>query len=502
MKLPTFVQFVTRVLRVPLTPAQRVLAAVAFDGVEPRDIEGEDRDIAEELFGPVEVFPESARSILVAVLGARGGKSYIFVALYSLWRALFADLSTLAPGELGIALIVAPDMRLARQSLRYVSGALKTFAPGYPPPQLLSSSSDSILLRRYDGREVSIEVLPASRGGSALRGRSLVSACLDECAFFRDENAVVCDVETFRAVAPRVLPGGLVVCASTPWLESGLLFDYFSKNHGTPTNAVAAVGPTLLMLPSKRNQETVAREEENDPDNAMREYHAQFVIGGSSQFFGGDVLKGCTIDDEPTPDVTLEAEAFLGGDLGLVKDPSAFVACHRARSTKGVVVADILEMRPRRGAPLLLSDVVARGAAMARHQRVTTIWVDHHVLQPAREHLPPGISLHPVPGGQAAKAERFIAVRQAMKEGRLLIPKRFARLRSQLADIYSKPTPGGGLQIIQRRKEGVHGDVASAFILSAWAALRSSGLLNLAPRERKERDEFTAAEPARRMTGF
>lgn len=502
MKIPTFVAFASRVLRVPLTRAQRVLASVAFDGVEPGSLAGEDRAVAEELFGPVDTFPPEARSILVAVLGARAGKSYVFVALYSLWRALFADLSTLAPGERGVALIVAPDLRLGRQALSYAAGAIDSMPEGFRPG-VDSRSSDSIILTRFDGRKVAIEVLPASRGGSALRGRSLVSACLDECAFFRDENAIVNDVDLFRAVAPRVLPGGLVILASTPWLEQGLLYEKFQKNHGTPIDAMAAHGPTLLMLPSDRNKEAVAREEESDPDNAAREFGAQFVLGGSALFFGPDVMTTATVDDEPATHLPPGCRATLGGDIGLVKDSSAFVAVHRYPHGT-FLVADIEEMRPKKSEPLKLSGVVERAAEVAKRHATGRVWVDHHVLQPAREHLPPGLLFEPVPGGQTAKAERFVAVRQAMKEDQLSIPRRFVRLRAQLAEVYSKPLPGGGVQIFQRRKDGAHGDAASAFVNAAWAALRQGPVYIPRQREREPRDweGFFSDESARNMKGF
>ena len=118
---------------------------------------------------------------------------------------------------------------------------------------------------------MSVECLPATRGGSALRGRSLVSAVLDECAFFRDEQFAVNDTDLFKATAPRVLPGGLVVIASTPWAETGLLFDEFSRNYGAPVTALACHAPTTLMRSDDpRILSMVAREVERDPITAER----------------------------------------------------------------------------------------------------------------------------------------------------------------------------------------------------------------------------------------
>src|SRR6185295_13281865 len=164
-----FCIFVRDVLRVRLTDAQRVLAQVAFDGAQPRDLESNDRKLAFELFGSVQEIPPQAHAVLVAVCGARSGKTYVLGALYSLWRALTADLSALAPGELAVAVVVAPDLRLGRQCVRFALGAARTVAA--ITTLIQSETADGFTLRRPDsGAQVSIEALPATRGGSALRG--------------------------------------------------------------------------------------------------------------------------------------------------------------------------------------------------------------------------------------------------------------------------------------------------------------------------------------------
>lgn len=464
---PRFTALVHR-LGVKLSPAQRVLASVAFDGVEPGQLAAADRLIAEQLFGPVEKIAPAARRVLCMVKGARCGGSYIFGALYSLWRMLVADLATLAPGEQATALVVAPDTRLARQCLRFALGAVDE----QPELERLvkSRTEDSFALERADGRTVAFEVLPATRGGSALRSRSLLSAVLSEVAFFRDAGAVVNDVDCFRAVAPRILPGGMIVLESTPWLEQGLLHDEFVKNFGEPRTAIAALAPTLLVLPTERNLEAVAAERERDPDNALREFDAQFITGGAGLLFGPELV-GPAIERDLLVSKSLEAgsHATIGGDIGLVNDASAFVAIHRRGTV--LTVADSLELRPRKGHPLKLSEVVAVGCAFAERHGQKTIHVDHHVLEPAREHLPKGFSLQAVPGGAEAKAERYLDTRKAFREGNLRIPGPLAKLGAQLSQIIGRPVPGGGTSIVLPRRAGTHLDLAAAFVVATWAAL-------------------------------
>jgi hypothetical protein len=460
-----FVDFAS-MLRVELTPAQRVLALVAFDGVEPEQLESPERELATRLFGPVDAVPSAARAVVLVKKGARVGGSYIFGALYSLWRALGADLSTLAPGEQATALIVAPDQRLGRQVLRYSLGAAKSAAP--IARLIENETAEGFLLRRPDGKAVVIEVLPATRGGSALRGRSLVSAVLSEASFFRDDAAVVNDQELYRAVAPRVLAGGLVVIESTPWAEQGLVYDLFTKNWGEPSTCLAADAPTLLLRPDAATAALVARERERDPENARREFGGEFLSGGSSLYFGPELAaaidRGLGIRTSAPDGVRVT----VGGDIGLVRDASAFAAVHRLGDH--ITLAELLELRPKKGSPLRLSEVVRAGCEFAERHGARVIHVDDHVLPPAQEHLLPGFELKRIRGGNEAKGERYRLLKEALRRELVHIPGPLVRVVSQLADVVGRPGAGGIMSITMPRRAGTHGDAAAAFVVAASQA--------------------------------
>jgi hypothetical protein len=463
---PSFVDFSTRLIKLQddtraLSDAQRVLVTVAFDQVDPIELPDDDRDIARQLFGDVDRFSDITRSVLVAVCGARGGKSYVLSALYSLYRALYADLSTMAPGEVAVALVVAPDLGLAHQTLNYAKGAAQA------DPELrgliTADNADSLVLRRPDGQPVSILCRAAGRGGGGLRGKSLVSAVLDECAFFRDQSYVVNDRDVFNAVAPRVLPGGVVVVASTPWAEAGLLFDEFTLNYGHPVTAMAVTAPTLLMLPTQRNIDAVRREEARDPENALREFGAQFMAVGSCNFFDRD---SCVVanDIEPITNAGQLVRVGVGGDLALVRDAAAVVVVHEQDGIFTVV--EIVEKRPTRGAPLKLSEVVKDFSGVAARHGADSIEVDHHELEAAREHLPDGVRLVPCAGGAQGKIDTYSRVRDLLHNGKIRIPAEYQRLANQLRDVVKKPISGGGIRIFSPHKGNVHGDIVSAFVLA------------------------------------
>src|SRR6185436_12399976 len=243
---------------------------------------------------------------VVAVCGARGGKTYVLVALRILHLALTVSLDTLAPGEVASAPIIAPDKDLAEQALNYVKGAVDS------DPELrasvLSRGAEHIELRREDGRSVEIVVKAASARGRTGRGRSLVAAAMEEAAFFRDADFQVNDEEIYKALSPRILPGGQLIIDSTPWAQVGLLYDLFAANHPAPAcaglavpaqnagTAIALHASTLRLRDVPLTRDIVSSERKRDSENAAREYDAMFMAAGTSTFFDAHTIAQC-IDD-------------------------------------------------------------------------------------------------------------------------------------------------------------------------------------------------------------
>jgi hypothetical protein len=459
----TFVAFCALV-RFELSPAQRVLVAIAFDGVEPSDLVGEDREYARALFGDIETIPPIVRAVVCVVAGARGGKTRI-AATRLLHLALTVPLS-LAPGEWAFALFVAPDLRLARQGLRYARGAAAT-VPAIDR-LVIEDGADGFTIERPDGARVRLECLPASRGGSAVRGRTLVAAVLDEACFFRDEDSgVVNDGEVFRAIVVRVVRAGQLLIISTPWLASGLTYELHDKNHGKPTTALAAHAPTLLLRGDEHTRSIVERERERDPDNARREYDAEFLDLGTSGFFDPAAIDRCVelVPEGERP----PREVAAGADFAFVSDSSALAIVGSDGRT--FRVHELHELRPQRGAPLQPSNVVASFASVLVRFGLQRVTADAHYRESIAEHLRAhSLSIAAAPEGQQGKATSYLALRELVNEARIVLP-RHARLIAQLKAIVSKPTPGGGLSIMSPRRAGFgHGDLVSALVLGAWAA--------------------------------
>ena len=475
----TFTEFCTW-LGIQLEPGQRAKVRTAFDG---RPV---DSDLGERIFGFRGEVSDHVRGIFVDVCGGRSGKSYLS-AVRALHLALTVRLDHLAAGEVATVPFVAPDMRLATQPLRYVQGLvsskpdLRTLVDGKP------DAAESLALRLPSGRRISFECLPATRGGSALRGRSLPCALLDEACFFRDESAAVNDVELYKAVAPRIVPGGQLLMVSTPWTETGLVYETWRREHGKPETALVAHSPTSVMRSDPHILAQVERERTRDPENARREFDALFVASGGNMFFDASTLTAAVSADVklgalPPPG----AEVLCGADFGFVKNSSALAIVHRVGDR--YTLAELVELRPEGIGPLRPSDVCARFAAVMKRHGASSVMADAHYRESVREHLDAaGISLRPAPEGQAGKAESYAKSKTLFREARVRLPEH-ERLARQLREVVGKPTSGGGMSIQSPvSPDGSHGDLVSALVLALYQA---SGHTVAAPTPVRDSPEY------------
>ncbi len=459
-----FVAFVSTVLAVVLTRAQRVLSLVQFDGVEPGLLTGADRELARTIFGAVEAVPPIARTVPTVVAGARSGKSYV-ASLRLLHLGLTVPLDSLAPGELAFGLIVSFDLRTARQALRYIAGAIKSV------PRLEAMTAhetvDSIRLVREDGRTVVFEAVPAARCGGSLRGRSLFGAILDEVAFQRDADYEVSDVELYRALLPRIVPSGQLIISSTPWGERGLLWELYRDNWGSPKTAIVAHAPTLVMRDDPHTREMAEREYQRDPVNAQREYGARFA-GRDDQLLDKRHIERAFRGETNLYDPTIDYA--LAWDIGLRRDATVIAIGHRELNARqkappiSTLVVDRLEVLvPDRNQPLELDDVERWIAKLAKEYNVRLSTGDQHLFDAIAPRLRSrginAVEASMAPGAQAKRgsmlASRFI-------EGSIVLPSNEIAER-QLKDVRIIRHPGGRVSIEAPR--GKHDDVPDCLML-------------------------------------
>lgn len=448
---------------------------MAYDGAEPCQLDGDDRTMARELFGDVDIIPPQCRRRVVHLCGARGGKSYVLCALRLLHLAMTVPLTSLAPGEVASALIVAPRLKLAQQTYRFVLGAARNFPPianiivGKP-------TNESFVLQRESG-QVRVECLPATAGGDAIRARNYVGVALDEFAFFHSDDYKVNDAEVFAAASPRIMPGGQLIVASTAWASIGMMYDLVRENHAQPRTCLVSMAPTLLLNPAKRAE--IEIEEKLDPENAAREFGCKFMDSSTATFFSHAAIEGAVDESLILPLTSPRgAEVFVGADTGFRRDSSALVVAYKLHDGT-YVVADILELKPRPGAPLKPSEVINEFAAVCKRHGAKWLTADMHYADTVAEYLEPhDITFMPAPSGAEGKAASHVMVKTLLHQGRIRLPKS-ARLVNQMKQLIGRPLAGGGLSLESpRTSQGGHGDLLSAFVLaiSAKVGVRTEAL--------------------------
>lgn len=488
----SFSEFQRVALGFRATRAQRVYCSIAFDHLDPGggSLRARDRDVARQMFGDVDSVPEAARAVLAVVKGRDAGFSRLF-AQRLLHLALTLSLDSVDVAEVPFCLFLGPKVRHGRIGLRFA----RLEARKVPGIRVEQESRDGFTVVREDGRRVRLEVASAQRGGDSGRGVPIVAALLDESAFFRDATGSVNDADVFGAIVPRLLPGGQVGIVSSPWAESGLLWSEFRANHGAPRTALAAHCPTPLMRDDAATLAMVARERERDPENARREFDAEFMLAGGGQFFTHDELREAR---ETSGGLGALAEpgcaAFVGVDPALVSDAAAGVVVHRDGA--GVLrVADVLELRPERGRPLALDFVVGKFAGLALRHGARAVTSDAHMLSEVRRHAQPfAVRVSAIPGGSNGKQRCYQHARDLVRAGRLRFPPGCERLVAQLSEVVARPTSGGGLSITSPRRSGSHGDLCAALVAALWAAKVGSDTVDrvLLARSRGERGQRTA----------
>lgn len=432
---------------------------------------------------------ETRHPVVVVVAGRRAGKSRILGGLRLLHGMLTRDVTSCAPGQIPTALVVAPNDTLRAEVLQYARGAVD--ANDTLRPMLRKSSSSSFDIQRPDGRVIRFATGVATAGGYGARGRSLTDCMLDEVAFFRDRSAHINDEDIFRAALPGILPGGQMIVASTPWAEKGLLYELWSRNREKSIDAIVFHAPTLALRPEAAD--IVARETARDPDNARREFGAEFMRGGTEVFFDRALIESCVDDAQTLPRVAHPGDVVMAGaDFGFRSDSSALVVAHRTPDNV-IRIGELVELLPEPGKPLKPSETVGRFATTIAAHGAGWLMADGHYREAIVEHLANhSLAFADAPG---TPADAYVRVRALMREGRVRLP-RHARLLHELGEVEGRATPGGRMAItLPRWARGGHCDLVSALVLALY---QLGGDEVGAPAPEKGTAEWEEAERAKR----
>jgi hypothetical protein len=204
------------------------------------------------------------------VAGRRAGKDSIASGIAAFSAATFAGQKHLRPGERAYgAMCLACDRDQSRIVLNYT----RSFFTDVELLKGMVTRQTAIGLELSNGVDIAV----STNNFRSVRGRSIVCAILDECAFWYDERSTKPDEETLKAITPALasIPGSIVVGISSPYRKSGLLYRKYKTHYGQNGDILVIKAPTRLLNPTIP-QEVVDRALEEDFAAAQAEWMAEF----------------------------------------------------------------------------------------------------------------------------------------------------------------------------------------------------------------------------------
>jgi len=271
-------------------------------------------------------------------IGARGGKSFMtaIVALYEATRDKWRQY--LNPGETGYAVIIATRQKQAEDIIqKSCSRMLEDSAISW----MLVDKPLKASMELTNG--MVIASFPCN--STAARGLPIFLLIYDEIAWYMTEG-VKADDAIFNALNPRraQFPGAKCLKITTPAGKQGLFWKEFDEGFKVP-GRLTIKAETRLMNPTIP-KDFIDKEYKRDPDNAAREFGAEFSETVSG-FFASCIeeLKACfTFTTGDMPYVS-ECEYFSAIDQsGLTgQDKFGYAIAHKDDRLNKILVDVVRE---------------------------------------------------------------------------------------------------------------------------------------------------------------
>ena len=274
------------------------------------------------------------------IVGRRGGKSLFSAALAVYMACLREYRPRLKPGERAVVMVLAAD----RDQATVVFDYIKAFFDNVPLLEGLVERSTKESIQLTNRVTIKVQVASFRR----IRGRTVVCAILDECAFwFNDEASSNPDTEVLKALRPSMLtiPDALLIAISSPYAKRGILWDAFEAYYGKDeTRRLVWKADTETMNPAV-NREEIERAYQDDPAAARAEYGAEFREDLET-YVGREALARVMVAGRSVLpwEAGLQHYAFVDVAGGSGQDSMAL--CVAVRRQAKTAVARLAEWRP------------------------------------------------------------------------------------------------------------------------------------------------------------
>jgi hypothetical protein len=262
---------------------------------------------------------------LVVIAGRRGGKDSMASGIASFVAGVEeAHVGRLRPGELATVACIAADRDQGKIVLNYIRAMFQ-----HNPDLAAKVTRETKMGFELDN---GCEIVVATNSFRTTRGRTILLAILDECAYFRSEESSNPDVEVLRALEPgtATIPESMIVLISSPYRKSGLLHDEFVKHFGKDDDHVLVIQASSIQLNPTLDPAIIAKALEDDPAAARAEWLGEFRndIAGfvNLELIEAAVDRGVVVRP---PQAGVRYVGFADAASGVGKDSFAISIGHR-----------------------------------------------------------------------------------------------------------------------------------------------------------------------------
>jgi hypothetical protein len=402
--------------------------------------------------------PAGPLNEIFAIVGRRGGKSFIS-AIVACYLALFHDWRPyLAPGETAWILVIAPDRAQARNILGYIKGILQ------------ASHMFKGMVEKDCAWEVNLNnqvaVKVATCDYRTLRGYTVVGVVLDELAYFRAEGANPAQ-EILTALRPSLAtaPGSLLLGISSPYSKTGPLFEAFREKYGQDDEGTLIwKAPTAVMNPTI-SQKIIDKALKEDYAAGKAEWLAEFREDLEA-YLTTEMIEAAIIPDR------WELSKISGLNYRAACDPSggradSFTLAITHQEASGRIVLDKLaEAIP----PFKPQNIIKQYSEILKSYGLSSVTGDKYAASFVSEgFLECGISFK---ASELNKSEIYLEFEPLIAQGQIELldnKKLFGQLRG-----LERRTRSGGKDLVDHYPGG-HDDLANAVSLACYLARAKSG---------------------------
>lgn len=294
--------------------------------------------------------PEQRVEEFVGVIGRRGGKSRA-ISVLATFIAGLCQHPSLAAGETGVVLCIAPDTKQAGIILDYAEA---NFRNSPILRQLIKQrTADTLQLR--NGINIEVRASDFRR----LRGPTYIAVIADKSAFwFTSEYSSNPDAEILNSVRPGLATtGGPLFMISSPYARRGSLWQTFNRHFGPNGDPLILVAQAASrVMNSTLKQSVVDRAYERDPASAAAEFGAQFRTD-VEDFVSLEAVRACVAAGvyERAPEHAVSYQGFVDPSGG-GSDSFSLAIAHNITHKSCIVIDCLREVTPPFSPEAVVSD--------------------------------------------------------------------------------------------------------------------------------------------------